>query len=147
MTCPVAFHAKRVSDAGDVVEEANDLHRIVDGAVVEAVRTQQIEVGGAHLLLGKGELGGKFAERTVSGGKWRRTPIRGDGVNQCVGFRDVLWIVSFDLSTEIVSVRLRSVDATQLRRNHRCQHLSLKTAERTFGKEQRTVDADHTAQC
>ena len=45
---------KRISDAIDVVEVADNLRRIVDGAVVHAMGAEHIEVGRAHLLRGAG---------------------------------------------------------------------------------------------
>jgi hypothetical protein len=59
------FDAEGISDAIDVIKIANYLGGIVNSTIIEAVATQHIEVGGAHLLGGFGELLGVGAERHI----------------------------------------------------------------------------------
>ena len=59
------FDAEGIGDAIDVIKIANYLGGIVDPTIIEAVATQHIEVGRAHLLGGFGELLGVGAERHI----------------------------------------------------------------------------------
>lgn len=59
------FDAEGIGDAIDVIKIANYLSGIVNPAIIEALGTQQIEVGGAHLLGGFGELLSVGAERHI----------------------------------------------------------------------------------
>ena len=50
------FYVKGVGDAVDVVKVADDLGGVMDGAVIQAVGAQGLDVGIAHLGGGGGEL-------------------------------------------------------------------------------------------
>ena len=45
------LHPQRVGHARDVIEVGDDLGRVVEGAVVQAVRPQRVEVGGGQVVL------------------------------------------------------------------------------------------------
>ena len=59
------FDAEGIGDTIDVIKITNYLGGIMDTAIIEAVGTQHIEVGRAHLLGGFGELLGIGAERHI----------------------------------------------------------------------------------
>lgn len=59
------FDAEGIGDAIDVIKIANYLGGIVNPAIIKALGTQQIEVGGTHLLGGFGELLGVGTERHI----------------------------------------------------------------------------------
>ena len=59
------FDAEGIGDAIDVIKIANYLGGIVNPAIIEAMGTQHIEVGRAHLLGGFGEFLGVGTERHI----------------------------------------------------------------------------------
>ena len=59
------FDAEGIGDTIDVIKIANYLSGIVNPAIIEALGTQHIEVGRAHLLGGFGELLSVGAERHI----------------------------------------------------------------------------------
>ena len=59
--------AKGISDAIDVVEKANDLGGIMDGAVIKTMATEHLKVCGAHLLRRSGEFFGELTQRAIGG--------------------------------------------------------------------------------
>ena len=82
----------------------------MNGGVVEAVRTQQIQIGGRHLLLAMGELDRMGAEDAIRLGHRGGAPIAHQRVDKSIGGFAALKLIG-DLSTEVVGVCLRSVGA------------------------------------
>jgi len=56
-----------IGDAIDVVEIADDLGGIVDGAIVHTMCAEHIKIGGPHLLGCAGELFGVFTQSAIKG--------------------------------------------------------------------------------
>ena len=68
-------NCQSIGDAVDVVEVADDLGGIVDGAVREAVLAQLGNIGVIYLGRGEGEFGGVGTEGTIGGCECGRVPI------------------------------------------------------------------------
>jgi hypothetical protein len=97
--------AQAVGDTVDVVKAGDDLHCVVDGAVVKTVGAQSVQVGG---------------------GKRSGAPFAGHGVDQGVGLSRV-WHHFTDLFPEVVGVSLGSIVAVVLGRDDGGQQLALRT--------------------
>jgi hypothetical protein len=118
--------AQAVGDTVDVVKAGDDLHCVVDGAVVKTVGAQSVQVGGGHLVRAVGEPGGKGAQCLVGGGQRSGAPFAGHGVDQGVGLSRV-WHHFTDLFPEVVGVSLGSIVAVVLGRDGGGQQLALRT--------------------
>jgi hypothetical protein len=70
------------------------------------------------------ELLGELAQRPVGGGELRLPPVPRDIVDESVGFLLGLEVPG-DLGPEVVRVRLRSVVAVELGRDHGGEELAL----------------------
>ena len=104
--------AEAVGDAVDVVEVGDGLHRVVDGAVVEAVRAQGLDVRLGDAGGRAGEFLRQFAQGAVCRAEGGGAPVGGDKSDEAVGFFLIGNAeIPGDLGTEVVGVRARSVDA------------------------------------
>ena len=74
----LGLDTKGISDAVDVIEITNHLRCIVDGTIIQAMATQHIEVGRAHLLRRFGEFFGVGTQRHILRGEGRFAPIATD---------------------------------------------------------------------
>lgn len=121
------FHAERVRDPVNVVEIADNLRGVVDGAVIQPGSAQRVDVGGGHLARGQRELLGVGTQSVVDGGKLRLPPIACNRVNVGVGF--VVILKPLDLGTEVMRVGTRSVEAVIGAAGHDGQHFALRPRE------------------
>ncbi len=120
------FDAEGIGDAIDVIKIANYLGGIVDAVIIEAVAAQHIEVGGAHLLGGFGELLGVGTERYIGSRQIGFAPITTNVMYQQIGLDFVGNPKIFgDLSTEVMRMRPSSVEAVIDGRGDRGQHFAL----------------------
>lgn len=76
------FDAEGIGDTVDVVEITNHLRGIMDGAVIEAVATEHVEVGRPHLLRCFGEFFGIHTQRHILWGEGGLAPVATDVVHQ-----------------------------------------------------------------
>lgn len=76
------FDAEGIGNTVDVVEITNHLRGIVDGAVIEAVTTQHVQIGRAHLLGRFGEFFGVHTQRHILWGEGGLAPVATDVVHQ-----------------------------------------------------------------
>ena len=104
-----ALHAERIGNAIDVIEEADNLGGVMDGDIIKAGFAQRHDVGFAHLGRRQRQFFGEGAERPVAVVQGRCPPIARDGVYEGVRLRSVG--KSFNLGTEVMRVRLDSIDA------------------------------------
>lgn len=86
-------------------------------------------------MLAQRQFGGKFAQRAVGGGERGAAPIAGDGVNEGVrlgggGEFGCCADQLFDLFTEIMCMRLRSIVAGEFGGYDCGKHFTLHTRER-----------------
>jgi hypothetical protein len=120
------FDAEGIGDAIDVIKIANYLGGVVDAVIIEAVAAQHIEVGGAHLLGGFGELLGVGTERYIGSRQIGFAPITTNVMHQQIGLGFVGNPKIFgDLSTEVMRMRPSSVEAVIDGRGDRGQHFAL----------------------
>lgn len=122
--------AQRIGDAVDVVEVGNHLRSIVNGAVVETVRAQNVEIGGHHRLRRVRQFFGEFAQCAVGSRKIGAAPVASEQMHKTVGCIVVGDAKVGDLSTEVVRVGAASIGAVIGGGDHRCQHLAPAAAER-----------------
>ena len=123
------LHPEAVCDPRYVVEVGDYLGSVVDRGVVEPVGSEPIQIGGRHLLLSVRELFGELAQGPIGRGEVRLPPVPRYVVNVPIGFLYGLELLG-DLGPEVVRVRLRSVAAVDLGRDHRGQQLALSPRER-----------------
>lgn len=120
------FDTQGIGDAIDVIKIANHLGGIVNPTIIEAMGTQHIEVGGAHVLGGFGELLGVGAERYIGRCQGCFAPIATNMMDQQIGLGVVGNPKIFgDLSTEVMRMRPSSVEAVVDGRSDRSQHFAL----------------------
>lgn len=110
----------------------------MNGPISEAVSPEFHEVGLAGVSRFVGQLRTEVAETSVGRVQRRRSPIPHDPVDKRVGFC-VIHPRNLDLFTEIVRVRLGSVEAVQLGRDDGGQKLPLKSAKWRVGEHDRRV--------
>lgn len=127
----LGFDTEGISDAIDVIKEANHLCGIVDGTIIEAMATQHVEVGGSHLLWRFGEFLGVGTQCHVLRGQRRLAPIATDVMDEQIGgFFVGNTKITFDLSTEVMRMRAPSVEAVIDRRRDCRKHFTLTAAKR-----------------
>jgi hypothetical protein len=71
------------------------------------------------------EFFGVAAQHGINRAQIRFTPISGDGVNVSIGF--FVSLEPVDLSTEVMRVRLCSINAVVGLADHDCQHFALRS--------------------
>ncbi len=124
------FDTEGIGDAVDVVEITNHLGGIVDGTIIEAVATQHVQIGRAHLLWCFGEFFGVGTKRYILWSEGGFAPVATDVMhNQVSGLFVANSKVTFDLSTEVMSMRTPSVEAVVDRRRDGRQHFALTATE------------------
>ena len=111
------FNAQRIGDPCDVIEITNHLNSIVDGSIRIAARSQRIKIFRDHLMLLLCQLGCQFAKSIIFIFQTGCSPICDDPIHQSVR---QLGIQTFDLSTEVMRMCLRSVGTCQFRRHDGC---------------------------
>ena len=119
-----------ISDTIDVVEVGDNLGGVVDGAVIEAVSTQFVEISGGQLCGIRGDLHGKGTESAVNRQQISLPPIRRDLMGEAVSFVLVGDAKIGDLSPEVVGVGPPSVETVVVRRDDGGEHLPLPTTQR-----------------
>ena len=101
----------------------------MDRTVVEAVSTELIDDVLSRRMLIVREQFRVPAECLIRLGQLRTPPVSGNRVYERIPF--LIGFESFlDLGPEVMRVRLRSVEAVELRGGHRGQQLALRPAER-----------------
>ena len=115
--------AQGVGDAIDVIEEADDLRRVVNSGIIQAGRSKLLHVFLAHFGGRARELFRIDAERLINLVQGRRSPIAGDGFDKVVRFC-VVHVFS-DLGTEVMGVRANSIDAVVGFANNDGEHFAL----------------------
>ncbi len=106
------FDAERIGHAVDIVEKADDLGRVVDALIVEAVPAQTVYILRRCSPRIQAELFREGAQCAVGGGQVSPAPVRGQLMDQPVGLVVVLNSkIAGDLGTEVVGVRAYSVHA------------------------------------
>jgi hypothetical protein len=131
------INAQPVGDAVDVVEERNDLRRVVDRAVGQPHRSQPINVG-----LGDGPRRAGQLDRVVA-----QRPI--DRIEWCGGviFLNRVYVpLILDLSPEVIRVGLDSVVTVVGTRNDDGEHLTLRSGQRRFTAHRGCVQVEHGLQ-
>ena len=86
------FYTQCLGHACDVVEVGNHLRGIMNGAVVETVGAQDVQVGRGHVMRMQRELAGKRAQRAVGRAEGCGTPIGHKGVDEDVGIFWGKWV-------------------------------------------------------
>lgn len=129
--------AQGIGDAIDVIEEADDLGRVVNGGVIQAGRSQRLDVRLAHLGWRAGQLLGIGAKCAIDIAERRRPPIAGDGIDVSVS-RLVIG-ESVDLGTEVMRMRADSVDAMVGFADHDGEHLALRPRQGGLGEHGRAI--------
>lgn len=125
----LGLYAEPIRDSGDVVEIANHLSGIVDGAVVEAMATQLVDVALPTVVRVVGQLLRVSAERFIGGVEFRAPPVPSNGVDEGVPLGVPLEQL-LDLGTEVMRVRLRSVEAVSSLGGDYREHLALPPGQR-----------------
>ena len=123
-----------------VVEVANHLGGVVNRRVIESVLSESREVLRRHLLSTTRKLSRELTERPISGRERRASPIAGHRMYVRVGV-GVCLEGALDLFPEVMRVRLRSVEAVELRRSDRCEQLTLCTRQWGRSLHERRVEA------
>ena len=113
----------------DVVEVPDDLRGIMDRAVVESMTSEYLDVFRAHVLLVKCELHRMGTQGTVRLRQRSGRPVAGNGVNEGVRLLGVRESI-LDLCTEVMRVRLSSVETVVGSRCDHREHLPLRSGER-----------------
>lgn len=131
------LHTEGIRDTVDVIEVGDDLCGVVNGAVIQLDRPQRDNVGLAHVfgrqreLFGIGEQGG--INRIDGGGM----SITHEGMDIGIGFS--VGREPVDLSTEVMRVRLRSINAGIHAADDHRECFPLGAAERRVTMHERTV--------
>ncbi len=112
------INAEGVRDAIDVVEVGDDLHSVDNIAIAQAVGAQSIQVGGPYIGRRARHFLGELAQSALPRRKRRAAVVLLDLFSQ---FRVAGFL------TEILSVRLDSIEASVDPGNDRGQHLALNT--------------------
>lgn len=96
----------------------------MNGPVVEPVAPQRLDVRGPDVPLAVGQLFGVAAQCTIGLVEPGGPPVAGDRVDEGVRRRPVTEL-PLDLGTEVMRVRLSSVEAVVRLRRHDGEHLPL----------------------
>lgn len=104
------LHSEAVGHPGDVVEVSDHLSGIVNGAIVEPVGPQKLDIGRPHVVLMERELHRMGTQGPIGVRQRRRPPVPGDGVNESIRPGGVIEEL-LDLGTEVMRMRLSSVEA------------------------------------
>lgn len=102
----------------------------MNGAVIEAVGAQYVEIDGRHFVWKARHFFGEFAQGAVSRSELGAPPVASNQVYKSVGVIVIANAKIGDLSTEVMRVRTASIGAVIGRRDDRRQHLTLTAAQR-----------------
>jgi len=126
------LHTQGVGHAIDVIEEADDLRRVVNGDIVQAGRPQAFHIRLAHGRGRAGQFLGISAKGAIDFVQGRGPPIAGDGIDEGVGRIIIGEII--DLSPEVMGMRANSVDAVVGFADDDGEHLALPTSQGRLGE-------------
>ncbi len=99
----------------------------MNGAIIQPVRPQRLDVGLSHLIWLKRHLLGEGAQRSVHWCKGGGAPVVRDGLD--IGISFGISRKSGDLSTEVMRVGASSINAVIGAADDHRQHLTLCPAE------------------
>lgn len=137
---PLSFHTQTIRHACDVIEIADDLNRIVDGAIAESEPAKPIQVARLHRLTLVGQLCREMTQCQIGRLERRLPPIPSDGMNESVR-RGRIIELGCDLFPEVVGVGLSSIVTAQFGRYDRGEQLTLHACQRRVPLHDRDVEA------
>ncbi len=98
----LALNTQGIGDAIDVIEEADNLCRIMDRDIIQAGFTQLNDIGLGHSRWLPGQLLSEGAERVIDRVQRGAAPVTNDGIDEGIRFRFISKVD--DLGTEVMRV-------------------------------------------
>ena len=126
-----------VGDPIDVIEEANNLRRVMNGDIIQPGRSQPRHILLAHRGGRAGQFLGVGAKRAIDIVQRRPPPVASDGVDESV--RRLIIGEIIDLGTEVMGMRANSVDAVVGFADHDREHLALRPRQGRVGEHGRAI--------
>jgi len=131
------FNAQSVGDSIDVIEEADNLRRVMNSDIIQPGRSQPRHILLAHLGGRAGQFLGVSAKRAIDIVQRRLPPVAGDGVDESVS--RLIISETIDLGTEVMGMRANSVDAVVGFADHDREHLALRPRQGRIGEHSRAI--------